>query len=356
MLQLKAQSGCSRVLTVFMVTGVTGILSLAGQCQTTPATKPPIVTPSNVMSGPADEAKPADQSKTDQVQNNQGSANQAQKLGGAGVDGAIRLGPGDLVEIGVYNVPELASKARVDGNGDLYLPLIDYVHVEGLTLDEAQRVVEKKLDEGGFVKSPHVSIFVDEYASQGVSVLGEVMKPGIYPVLGKQQLLDLISSAGGLTEKAGRVVTVTHRNQPDQPVTVELAKNFSDTTRTNIDISPGDTIVIHKADVIYVVGDVAKPSGLLIDRENLTVLQALALAGGTTSTSRPNGSRIIHKGPDGMTETPVPLKKILQAKAPDMPMKPDDILFVPSSIFKTTIHDNASIAVQASSLALVAVK
>ena len=275
---------------------------------------------------------------------------------GQGSESGIRLGNGDLVEVGVYNVPELASKTRVDSNGDLYLPLIDYVHVAGLTLDEAQRAVEKKLDEGGFVKSPHVSIFIDEYASQGVSILGEVVKPGVYPELGKEQLLDLISSAGGLTDKAGHIVTVTHRDQNDKPITVELSKNLADTPESNIVLSPGDTVVVHKADVIYVVGDVARPSGLLIDRENLTVLQAIALAGGTTGTSKLSGARILHKSPEGITETPVPLKKILQAKAPDVTMKPDDILFVPSSVFKSTVHDNASIALQATSLGLVAVK
>ena len=278
------------------------------------------------------------------------------KTGEAASGVGLRLGNGDLVEVGVYNVPELSSRVRIDSNGNLYLPLIDYVHVAGLTLDEAQRVVEKRLDDGGFVKNPHVTIFVSEYASQGVSVLGEVTKPGVYPVLGDQQLLDLISSAGGLTDRAGHVVTITHRNEQDKPVTVELSKNLTDTAQSNVDIRPGDTIIVHKADVVYVVGAVNRPSGLLIDRGNLTVLQAIALAGGTTGTSKLNGARIIHKGPDGMTETRVPLKKILQARAPDITMKPDDILFVPSSVFKSAVHDNAAIAIQASSLGLVAVR
>lgn len=284
------------------------------------------------------------------------SSDQTGKAGESGPDSVLRLGNGDLVEVGVYNVPELASKSRIDGNGSIYLPLIDYVHLAGLTVDEAQQVIEKRLSDGGFVKSPHVSVFVDEYASQGVSVLGEVTRPGVYPALGQQRLLDLVSAAGGLTDKAGHVVTVTHRDQADKPITVELTKNLSDSPASNIDISPGDTVVVHRADVVYVVGDVARPSGLLIDRESLTVLQAIALAGGTTGTSRLNGTRIIHKGPEGITETPVPLKKILEARAPDMPMKPDDILFVPSSVLKTAMRDNASIAMQAASLGFIAVK
>src|SRR6202030_1786036 len=99
----------------------------------------------------------------------------------------LRLGPGDLIELNVYNVPELATKARVGTTGDVSLPLIDYVHLAGLTVEEAQTLLEKRLTDGGFVRNPHVTIFVDESPSQGVTLLGEVGKPGIYPVLGDRK-------------------------------------------------------------------------------------------------------------------------------------------------------------------------
>jgi polysaccharide export outer membrane protein len=276
--------------------------------------------------------------------------------GDSQLDSALRLGVGDLVEVSVYNVPELASKTRIDSHGDVYLPLIDYVHIAGLTSDEAQRLIEKRFADGGFVKNPHVTLFVDEYASQGASVLGEVARPAVYPVLGRQRLFDLISAAGGFSEKAGRTVTITHRDQPDKPNTITLARTLAQSSEANVYVLPGDTIIVHRADIVYVVGDVARPSGFLIDRGSLTVLQAIALAGGTTRTSKLNGARIIHKGPNGMTETRVPLKKILQAKVSDMPMKADDILFVPSSAFKDALHNDTSIAMQAASLGLVAVR
>ena len=147
------------------------------------------------------------------------------------------------------------------------------------------------------MKNPHVTVFVDQYASQGASVLGEVARPGVYPVLGQVRLFDLISAAGGLTDKAGNSVSITHRSQPDKPLNVTLARNLGDSPQANADISAGDTIVVRRADIVYVVGDVARPSGLLIDRGNLTVLQAIAMAGGTTRTSKLNGTRILHKGP-----------------------------------------------------------
>jgi polysaccharide export outer membrane protein len=261
---------------------------------------------------------------------------------------ALRFGVGDLVELGVYNVPELSTKTRVGSNGDVYLPLIDYVHVEGLTLEEAQTLIEKRYSDGGFLKDPHVTVFVDEYASQGASVLGEVAKPGVYPVLGKQRLLDLVSSAGGFTDKAGRVVTVTHRDQPDKKTTLTLARNPADNTASNIEVYPGDTIAVHRADIVYVVGEVGKPSGFLMDSGSLTVLQAIALAWGVNRSAKLGAAKIIRKTPQGaMTETPVQLKKILEAKAPDLPMQADDILFVPTSAAKLAAGRTAEAALQA---------
>jgi polysaccharide biosynthesis/export protein len=246
---------------------------------------------------------------------------------------AIKLGPGDLVEVGVYGVPELTTKARVSNDGDLYLPLIDYVHVGDLSLEESQKLIEKRLDDGGFVKNPHVTIFVNDYASQGVTLLGEIGKPGIYPVLGDRKLFDLFSAAGGLTDRASRTVSITRRNHPEKPELVHLARNLTDKPDSNVRVWPGDTIEIFRAPIVYIVGDVGRPSGLLVDNGSLTVLQAVALAGGPNRTAKLNGVRIIRKdnGPNGMTETIVPLKKMLQAKAPDVPLQANDILFVPVS-------------------------
>lgn len=271
-------------------------------------------------------------------------------------DSSLRLGAGDLIEVSVYNVAELTAKARVSSGGDVYLPLIDSVNVGGLTVEEAEGVIQKRLSDGGFVKNPHVSVFVNEYASQGASVLGEVSRPGVYRVLGQQRLFDLISAAGGLTEKAGRSITVMPRGQPDKAITLPLSRNVNDNPGSNIPVYAGDTIIVRKADVVYVVGDVGRPSGFLMDSEHLTVLQAIALAGGLTRTANLGGARIIRKGPAGMTETPVQLKKILRAQAPDMPMQANDILFVPTSAAKALAGRTLEAAMQAATaVSIVAV-
>src|SRR5215467_11918903 len=152
----------------------------------------------------------------------------------AGGDSAIRLGAGDLIEVSVYDVPELATKTRVSNAGEIYLPLVDYIHVGGLTIAEAESIIERRLDQGGFVKNPHVQLFVDEYSSAGASVLGEVVKPGVYPVLGDQRLFDLISAAGGFTDRAGKSITITHRGQ--SPASVPITKNLDDHPESNVPV------------------------------------------------------------------------------------------------------------------------
>jgi len=258
----------------------------------------------------------------------------------------LKLGAGDLVEVSVYNIPELTTKARVGNSGDVYLPLIDYVHVGDLTVEEAQSLIEKRLADGGFVRNPHVTVFVDESSSQGVTVLGEVAKPGIYPDLGDHKLYEIVSEAGGFTGAAARKVSIVRRNAP-QTIQLTLPRNLGDDLTNNVDVLPGDTIIVPRAPIIYVVGDVGRPSGLLVDNGTLTVLQAIALAGGANRTAKLSGVRLIHKTPTGMTETQVPLKKMLEAKAPDVTLQADDILFVPVSGGKLLASRTFDAAMQA---------
>lgn len=269
---------------------------------------------------------------------------------------STRLNAGDLLEINVFGVPDLSTKLRISNSGDVYLPLIDYVHLAGLTVDEAQELIEKRLQDGGFIRSPHVSIFVDESASQAISVLGEVSHPGPYPAIGDRRLYDLISAAGGLTEKAGRSVTIVHRANPDQKTEIRLPSNLAEDTSPNVEIQPGDTIIVSRAGIIYVVGDVAHPSGFIIQDNTLTVLKALSLAGGGTRTSSLNGSKILRESANGTQEIPVHLKKILHAKSPDIALVKGDILFVPGSAAKSVGYRSAEAAASlTTALTLVAI-
>ena len=267
-----------------------------------------------------------------------------------------KLGAGDLVEVAVFGVPDLQTKTRISGAGDIYLPLIDYVHVADLTTDEAQELIQKRLEDGGFVRGPHVTVFVDEAQSQAITMVGELAHPGPYTISGNRTLYDMISAAGGLSDKAGRVVTIIHRDDPDHKIELQLSPNLAEDTKNNVDVTPGDTIIVSRAGIVYVVGDVQHPSGFMIDDSSLSVLKALALAGGSTRTSSLNKTRILRQTPNGIQEIPVPMKKILYAKSPDIPLVKGDVLFIPGSSAKAAAYRTADAAVSLSTaLGVVAI-
>lgn len=239
------------------------------------------------------------------------------------------IGPGDLLEISVFGAPESVKTVRVSSDGSVTYPFVGSVHVASMTVRQAEAAMAKKLQEGGYYNNPNVSILVKEYATQGISVLGEVQKPGIYPLMGPRQLFDAISAAGGLTPKAGRTVTIIRRGHPNEPETIPLTSDNN--PANNPAIYPGDTVSVSKAGIVYVVGNVNMPGGYVMENPDLSILQAVALAQGVKANSSANNSKLIRKVSGGQQEIPIKLNDILSSKAPDMKLKPDDILFVPSS-------------------------
>lgn len=239
----------------------------------------------------------------------------------------LMIGPGDLLEISVFGAPESLKQVRVSSDGTVTYPFAGNIKVSDMTVRRAESAIASKLQEGGYYNNPTVSVLVKEFATQGVSVLGEVQKPGIYPLMGPRQLFDAISAAGGLTPKAGKTVTVIHRGHSNEPQTVPL----NDDPANNVAIYPGDTVSIAKAGIVYVVGNVQQPGGFVMENPELSVLQAVALAQGIKPDSSPNNSKVIRKSANGQQEIPVKLKDVLASKAPDVKLQPDDILFVPAS-------------------------
>jgi len=252
--------------------------------------------------------------------------------------GRLRIGAGDLIEVSIYGVADFRQESRVNESGELSLPLIGSVRIGGATVEEAQDVVAKSLVEGGYFRDPHVSLVIKEFASQGVSVLGEVTKPGVYPMVGKRRLYDMVSEAGGFTPKAGKLVTITHRDQPTIPEKITISDDPAKSVQSNVEIDPGDTIVVSKAGIVYVVGDVQRPGGFVMENnEHMTVLQAVALAQGTNHTAALNAARILRRTATGPTQVKIPLKQIMAAKASDMDLSPEDILFIPGSAAKSAL-------------------
>jgi polysaccharide biosynthesis/export protein len=290
--------------------------------------------------------QPANQNGLDQTR----AERQATDTQPSNVPAVLRIGTGDLLEISISTVigaPEENWKTRVSPSGEITLPMAGSVHVAGVTADEAQAIIEKKYKDAEILRSPQVLVLILEYASQGVSVMGEVLKPGVYPLLTSRRLLDLLAQAGGLTPTAGRTITITHRDHALEPETVSLSRDPKQNTESNIEIKPGDTIVVAKAGVVYVVGAVAKPGGFTMDaNDGLTLLQAIALAEGTKPDAAMDKSRLIRKTPNGPTEIPISLRKILSSKTPDIKLQSDDIVFVPSSAVKSAARRSLEAIVQ----------
>jgi polysaccharide export outer membrane protein len=266
--------------------------------------------------------------------------------GTAGRAPAMRLDAGDLLEVTAFDTPELSGKFRVDSRGEVMLPVGGAVPVQGLTAEQAATAMERLLRDRDVVRNPHVTVLVLEYATQGVSVLGEVKQPGIYPLAGKHGVLDFISMAGGLTPGASRLVSITHRAPPWDTLTVNLAGANESSLENDLEIQPGDRIVALRAGVVYVIGDVGKPGGYVIEgREGISVVQALALAQGMNRTAKANGM-LIRKTAAGQTETTLALNKILLNQAPDPKLQNGDILYVPLSGAKDWTSKGVSAALQ----------
>lgn len=270
------------------------------------------------------------------------AANAAQATGSAP---AMRLDAGDLLEITTFDTPELSGKFRVDGRGYVSMPVGGAVPVQGLTAEQAGTAIERFLRNRDILKNPHVSVLVLEYATQGVSVLGEVKQPGIYPLAGKHGVLDFISLAGGLMPSASKVVSITHRAPPWDTVTVNLAGERSGSLENDVEVQPGDRVVALRAGVVYVIGDVGKPGGYVVDGNGVTVVQALALAQGMNRTAKANGM-LIRNAAGQRTQIELALNKILTNKAPDPKLQDGDIVYVPLSGAKDWTNKGVSAALQ----------
>ena len=316
--------------------------------------------------------------------------------------GDYRIGPQDLLDINIFEAPELNRTVRVSENGEVSLPLLGGIHVVRLTARELENTLAAKLRE--FLKDPHVSVMVTAIESHPVSVIGEVNKPGVFQVRGSKTLLEMLSMAQGLAPDAGDEVLVMrnagyNRGQDDGAQTTRAGSGESDSKDTdgiksgtgsgdsgnsgalkknatasmegtndagtkqgqqsgdtiainlrhllnsrdprfNVPIYAGDIVKVTRAGIVYVVGAVKKPGGFTVKgNEQMSLLKAIALAEGLSSTSSKGHTRIIRtdEGSGKRSEIPVELGKILDGKAPDMNLQAADIVFVPSSTGKTVL-------------------
>jgi polysaccharide export outer membrane protein len=266
--------------------------------------------------------------------------------GGSGTairpESRIRIGPGDLLDMTVFDSPELAQTVRVSDAGDASFNLIGEVHLAGLTANEAQSFIAGKLKAGNYVLNPQVAVLIKEYNTQGVSVVGEVNKPGVYNVLGTQTLLDLIAAAGGTTAFAGPEATI-RRSTDNSIVSVRFSKDAQTSFSSDVRVYPGDKIIVGRAGLVYVLGDVGRPGGFVMENDGkLTLVEALAMAGGSNPTASLSRAKLIRKTTTSYTEVPIQLKKMLHGEATAPQLQTEDILYIPSNALKSTFRSQAS--------------
>jgi polysaccharide export outer membrane protein len=267
----------------------------------------------------------------------------------------IAIGPGDLLNIVVFDTPELTTSVRVSQEGEINLPVLGMIKVAGLNTIDTAIKIQDQLRSRNFILDPHVTVFIVEYASQGATVIGEVRSPGVYPTLGTRKMLDMLSVAGGLQTTAGKAVSIVHRDDPQHPLTIPLQSGPATLyAQENPIIQPGDTIVVAKAGIIYVIGDVLKPGGFLIDNNTpVSVMQSLSLAGGWDKTAALSKTKLIRKTSEGREEVDLDLKHIAYGSQADVKVRDGDILFVPSSISKTLTYRGIEAAISITSGLLI---
>lgn len=252
----------------------------------------------------------------------------------------LKLASGFLLSLQVYDMPEISSELRVDNSGDILVPLAGKVHVSGLTLPQAQAAIVHKLQRSQILNDPEINLNVIQYAADDVSVLGEVASPGRIQILAPHSLPDVLAMVGGETSTAGDAVTI-RRMVDSKPETLQVpyVRTGDAGDIRNVMVQPGDTIIVPRAGIVYVLGGVNRPGGYVMQENGtLNVAEALSLAYGTSLDAAVGSIRVIRRRPGGALETiPVPYRKITKGEVTPMTLQPEDILYVPVSRFKSVM-------------------
>ena len=238
-----------------------------------------------------------------------------------------RLAAGDVIRITVFQNADLTLEARISEAGSISYPLLGTVRVGGLTGAQAEKLIADGLRSGNFVKAPQVSILISQVRGNQVSVLGQVGRPGRYPIeTAELRLTDLLALAGGIGPAGGDVVTVVGtRNGKPFRVKVDLPKVFIDEQRgQDVLLRNDDVVWVDRAPTIFVYGEVQRPGAHRLER-GLTVMQALATVGGLTPRGTEKGMRVHRRGADGKTQ-------VIQPSMDD-PLVDGDVVYVRESLF-----------------------
>jgi polysaccharide biosynthesis/export protein len=270
----------------------------------------------------------------------------------------LLIGPGDMLHVQVLDTPELDQHPRVTDGGEIPLIGVGDLNVAGLTPAAAAAKIRERLIAKHYMNHPDVTVTVEQYATQSVSVLGQVKLPGAYGITAPRSILSIIAMAGGLTDSADFNITIQRRDASQPPASYTLSNDARTAIADEVQVFPGDTVVVPKAGIAYVLGDVRKPGGFVMQNNHsqLTALQAVALAGGTAPSAVPSHAKLIRKAPDGgHQEIALNFSDMQKGKSPDLQLQPDDVLYIPFSYLRNIGSNASGIVASTASAAVYAI-
>lgn len=270
----------------------------------------------------------------------------------AGSIGGLSDGPiivGDVVHINVFDAPDFSLVTRVSESGDIPYPILGQFHIAGLNSVSAANLLTKELKDRNLMLAPSVTVTVDS-SSTGITVLGEVHSPGIYPPPGKHELSDLLAMAGGLTQNTGRIVEITHAHNPGKPESLAWDPTMHNTDNFDRPVSPGDRVLVRACGLAYVGGNVNKPGAYsLCGSPNMTLSEVMTLAGGVALNSAPSKTFLVRAQPDGTKVVEqIDLKKVLTSRVADPIVHEDDIIYISPSPTKEILKGALAFALSVS--------
>jgi polysaccharide export outer membrane protein len=266
---------------------------------------------------------------------------------------SLLIGPGDMIQVDVMDTPEMEQQVRVTDDGNVSLAYLGSIHIAGETPAAAAASIQQVLIDKKVMRHPQVTVKMQELATQDVSVLGQVHTPGTYSITTPQTILKVLSLAGGLTDAADRHITVK-RNKTGEQLSYYVSNDADQALSHVVMVHPGDTVLVARAPMVYVMGDVNRPGGYVIASNDarLSVLQLVAMAGSANKTAMQSHVRLIRPTDHGEVELAVRLDAIEKGKKPDIMLQPNDIVYVPFSWMKNVAIGSSSIGASTASAAV----
>ena len=267
---------------------------------------------------------------------------------------SVPIDAGDAVSVHVFDAPELdQTNLRVTDAGQVPLLLLGSVKIAGLTPADAAQVIEKAYSERELLRNPHVAVTIDGHSSSAVTVFGYVVGMSVtaqttgisIPLSAPTPLLTVLARAGGLSERASRTVTVQRRDTSILPFRVVIPNDPRASLINETIIYPGDTVIVPRAGIVYVLGNVGHPTGVVMEEDGrLSIMEALSQAGSPLPTARMSNIVILRKADGKYTPLHVNFGKIVKGKEPDVQLMAEDVIWVPFSMTKNLMVNGAAIA------------